>query len=184
MSGSESGKSPEQPLGFTVGEGNSDAAAQGVHAIPSPAGTASLAPPGSSTPLTAEEMNAVLSEQPTGAAPSPDEIEDRRDAQNSAQNVLPREKFENGLKQVCNRLLTTRACRLPFSVNSTRCCPLNLQKTTPHTPLYYSNFHPSQPTTSVTRKRKRSTANTFFTVVHTRADNLTFGVLARCQCTM
>ena len=55
---------------------------------------------GGSEPLTAEETHAVLSEQPTGAEPSESEMGDRKDAQSSADNLLPTDKLENGLKHV------------------------------------------------------------------------------------
>ena len=101
MSGSKSDNSTEQQLDFKD-EGNGGPSSEGAGAAQSD--TPSLGerdPPTSETPLTAEEMQAVMSEQPTGAAPSSEEIEDRRDAQSSAQNLVPREKLENGIKQVC-----------------------------------------------------------------------------------
>ncbi|CAN0299120.1 unnamed protein product, partial [Ascophyllum nodosum] len=99
MSGSKSDNSTEQQLDFKD-EGNGGPSSEGAGAAQSD--TPSLGerdPPTSETPLTAEEMQAVMSEQPTGAAPSSEEIEDRRDAQSSAQNLVPREKLENGIKQ-------------------------------------------------------------------------------------
>lgn len=52
------------------------------------------------TPLTEEEERAVMNEQPTGDGPSAEEMDDRKDAQSSADNLLPTEKLENGLKHV------------------------------------------------------------------------------------
>lgn len=59
-----------------------------------------------SEPLTAEETHAVLSEQPTGAEPSESEMGDRKDAQSSADNLLPTDKLENGLKHARMLLAT------------------------------------------------------------------------------
>ena len=58
---------------------------------------------GGSEPLTAEEAQAVLSEQPTGVEPSESEMGDRKDARSSADNLLPTDKLENGLKHVRER---------------------------------------------------------------------------------
>eukprot|EP00752_Nemacystus_decipiens_P014370 g12782.t1 len=52
----------------------------------------------SSTPLTAEETAEVFSEQPTGDVPTAEEMEDRKDATSSADNLLPTDKLHNGLK--------------------------------------------------------------------------------------
>lgn len=53
--------------------------------------------------ISAEDMDAIMTE-PTGPVPSSEEMEDRedarRDVRRSADNLLPREKLENGLKQV------------------------------------------------------------------------------------
>ncbi|CAM9639315.1 unnamed protein product [Pylaiella littoralis] len=51
-----------------------------------------------STPLSAEETAAVFSEQPTGDVPSASEMEDRKDATSSSDNLLPTDKLQNGLK--------------------------------------------------------------------------------------
>lgn len=70
-----------------------------------PAGTGySSAPPADEgTPMSSEDMEAIISE-PTGPVPSAEEMEDRddarRDAQRSADNLFPKEKLENGLKHV------------------------------------------------------------------------------------
>lgn len=53
-----------------------------------------------STPLSAEETAAVFSEQPTGDVPSASEMEDRKDATSSSDNLLPTDKLQNGLKNV------------------------------------------------------------------------------------
>ncbi|CAN0416439.1 unnamed protein product [Ectocarpus sp. 12 AP-2014] len=52
----------------------------------------------SSTPLTAEETADVFNEQPTGEVPSAEEMEDRKDATSSSDNLLPTDKLENGLR--------------------------------------------------------------------------------------
>ena len=52
------------------------------------------------TPLTAEETAEVFSEQPTGDGPTAEEMEDRKDATSSADNLLPTDKLQNGLKNV------------------------------------------------------------------------------------
>lgn len=57
---------------------------------------------GRGTPLSEEEIAAVVSEQPTGEAPSAEEMEGRRkeEVNSSADNFLPTDKLENGLKHV------------------------------------------------------------------------------------
>lgn len=55
---------------------------------------------GDGTPLTAEETADVFSEQPTGDVPTAEEMEDRKDATSSADNLLPTDKLQNGLKNV------------------------------------------------------------------------------------
>ena len=62
--------------------------------------SSSPAPGGDSTPLTAEETAEVFSEQPTGDVPTAEEMEDRKDATSSADNLLPTDKLQNGLKNV------------------------------------------------------------------------------------
>ncbi|CAM9449472.1 unnamed protein product [Ectocarpus sp. 8 AP-2014] len=52
----------------------------------------------SSTPLTVEETADVFNEQPTGDVPSAEEMEDRKDATSSSDNLLPTDKLENGLR--------------------------------------------------------------------------------------
>lgn len=52
------------------------------------------------TPLSAEETAEVFSEQPTGDVPTAEEMEDRKDATSSADNLLPTDKLQNGLKNV------------------------------------------------------------------------------------
>lgn len=58
------------------------------------------APRDDATPLSAEETQAVMNEQPMGAVPSAEEMEDRKDVESSVDNLLPTEKLENGLKHV------------------------------------------------------------------------------------
>lgn len=64
------------------------------------AGAGGGAPRDDATPLSAEEAQAVMSEQPTGSVPSAEEMEDRKDVESSVDNLLPTEKLENGLKHV------------------------------------------------------------------------------------
>eukprot|EP00903_Cladosiphon_okamuranus_P019174 g17636.t1 len=77
---------------------SSAAAAGGSGGITSGESSATTAPGGDSTPLTAEETAAVFSEQPTGDVPTAEEMEDRKDATSSADNLLPTDKLQNGLK--------------------------------------------------------------------------------------
>lgn len=55
------------------------------------------------TPLNAEETAEVFSEQPTGDVPTAEEMEDRKDATSSADNLLPTDKLQNGLRNVRER---------------------------------------------------------------------------------
>lgn len=61
-----------------------------------------------SSRLAADETEAVTSEQPTGDIPSAEEMDDRKDVQSSADNLLPTDKLENGLKHVSRMVLVLR----------------------------------------------------------------------------
>lgn len=85
------------------------AAAAGGGGGITPSASAPTAGVGDSTPLSAEEADDVFSAQPTGDEPSAEEMEDRKDATSSADNLLPKDKLENGLKHVRSHLPHLRA---------------------------------------------------------------------------
>lgn len=63
--------------------------------------------PATGEPISSEDMAAIMNQQPMGATPtSPDMAHrDGRDAQSSVDNLLPREKLENGLNHVSLHIL-------------------------------------------------------------------------------
>lgn len=81
--------------GITVDGGSSAA-----KTAPAPGVVAAVGGDSGSTQLNAEETAAVISEQPTGDVPSFEEMDDRKDATSSSDNLLPTDKLQNGLKNV------------------------------------------------------------------------------------
>lgn len=93
--------------------------------------------PGGDTPLTAEETAEVFSEQPTGDVPTAEEMDDRKDATSSADNLLPTDKLQNGLKNVSSPPL----CRSPGSLCTYLCTSTLLRPPCAVQLLYICTIH-------------------------------------------
>lgn len=91
----------------------------------------------SATPLTAEETAEVFSEQPTGDVPTAEEMDDRKDATSSADNLLPTDKLQNGLKNVSSPPL----CRSPGSLCTYLCTSTLLRPPCAVQLLYICTIH-------------------------------------------